>query len=43
MVKDVKLSNASGISFKPLQELKSKLVKEVKLPNASGISFKSLQ
>ena len=32
-----------GISFKPSQSLKSKVVKELKLPNASGISFKPSQ
>ena len=41
--KEVKLPNASGISIKPIQSLKSKVVKEVKLSNASDISFKLLQ
>jgi hypothetical protein len=42
-VKEVKLPNASVISFKPKHPLKSREVKEVKLPNESGISFKPSQ
>jgi len=41
-VKEVKLPNASGISFKSEHSYKLREVKEVKLPNASGISFKPL-